>query len=207
MRHPKCRLICQTICLAVVIAAGGAQASANQSPCESPALPVGSFHVVIAAHENKTCYTHYLWHMGLTNAHVFVYRRVQPQKVGQVRQGPCGVIVHERLMLPNKGKESAAFHSYVTEHYDNPPLAVLFLHGPGPQDWHADCPTLVGRARLFYRGLAAPSVSGDAAEFSQHMVSLTTLGEGGPFGQSKPLRDFNVDSLTETGSSCTSQGP
>ena len=200
MPHVMLRVLLQASFSALVFFASTAQASVVQSPCESPALPVGSLHVVIAGHENRTCYTHYLWHMGLTNAHVFVYRRLHPQKVGVVRQGPCGVVVHERLMLPNKGKESAAFHSYIMEHYDRPPMAVLFLHGHGPQGFHADCPTLVGRARLFYRGLAAPSLSQSAAEFSQRMVSLTRVGEPGLSGQAGPLRDFTEDSLTERGS-------
>ena len=76
MIHARFILYHQALCFALVACTGNAQASAKQSPCEAPALPVGSLHVVIAGHENKTCYTHYLWHMGLTNAHVFVYRRV-----------------------------------------------------------------------------------------------------------------------------------
>ena len=37
--------------------------------CESPSLPAGAIHVVIAAFEEKTCFAHYLWELGLTNAH------------------------------------------------------------------------------------------------------------------------------------------
>ena len=75
------------------------------------------------------------------------------------------------LLLPNRGREASAFYDYVLEHYQNPPLAVVFLHGHGPWAYHTDCPTITGRTRLFYRGLVSPS--GGVAEFSQHMVSLT----------------------------------
>ena len=142
-----------------------------RNPCESPALPAGRIHVVVAGYEAKNCFTQYIWNLGLSNAHVFIYRRVAPERPLKHWRGPCGMTVHERLSLPNRGREASAFFDYVLEHYQNPPLAVVFLHGHGPWAYHTDCATIVGRVRLFYRGLVSPKSR--AAEFSQHMVTLT----------------------------------
>ena len=149
-----------------------------RNPCESPALPAGAIHIVIAGYKEDTCFTHYLWDMGLTNAHAFVYRRRESEQALRSWHGPCGMLVQERLLLPNHGRDIAAFHSHVTEHYANPPLSVVFLHGHGSDDdRHTDCPTIIGRARLAYRGLAGASEG--AAEFAQHMVTLTRFGRSG----------------------------
>ena len=131
---------------------------------------------MIAGYESKTCFTQYLWNLGLTNAHVFVYRRVSPEVPLKQWRGPCGVLVQEKLVLPNHGRELAAFHSCIVEHYDQPPRSVMFLHGHGPHAYHTDCQTILGRVRLYYRGLASPSASDGAVEFAQHMVSLTRVG-------------------------------
>lgn len=48
----------------------------------------------------------------------------------------------------------------------------------GPHSAHTSCAAIVGRARLFYRGLAAPESNPDNAEFSRSMVSLTKVGTG-----------------------------
>ena len=55
----------------------------------------------------------------------------------------------------------------------------MFLHGHGPHAYHVECETVVGRDRLVYRSLAMlnPVADADIVEFSQHMVSLTNLGE------------------------------
>ena len=94
--------------------------------CESPSLPAGTFHVVIAAYEGKSCFSHYLWELGVSNAKVFVYRRLSPEISLQQWHGPCDILVQERLLLPNHARECSAFHSYVVEHYNNPPLAWLW---------------------------------------------------------------------------------
>lgn len=150
--------------------------------CESPSLPAGKFHVVIAAYEGKNCFSHYLWELGVSNANVFVYRRVSPEKPLQQWHGPCGILVQEKLLLPNHGRECSAFHSYVIEHYNNPPLAVAFVHGHGPHASHTDCRTLVGRVRLFYRGLLEPLLNNEASEFARHMVTLTRVAKQGDPG-------------------------
>lgn len=147
------------------------------NPCESPALPAGQFHIILVGHEEKTCFTHYLWEMGATNARVFVYRRVVSERPLKKWNGPCGMEIEERLLLPNYGKDLSAFHSYVVEHYQNPPLAVALIHAHGPHGYHNDCEGIVGRVRFSYRGLASPAGLTDAAEFSTHMVTLTKVGE------------------------------
>ena len=180
------------------------------NPCESPSLPAGAFHIIIAGYERKNCFTSALWDLGLTNARVFVYRRVASEAPLSMWQGPCGMVVHERLLLPNRGTEFAAFHDHIVEFYHNPPRAVLLMHGHGPQkaaglaphDDHSSCLTVVGRSRLFYRGLAAsssatnhatvpsavnasaPAVQNsndadDARNFARHMVTLTRPAQPG----------------------------
>ena len=39
----------------------------------------------------------------------FVYRRVQSSRPIRTWSGPCSVVVHERLLLPNLGREGAVF--------------------------------------------------------------------------------------------------
>lgn len=177
-----------------------------RNPCETPSLPAGAIHIVIAAYEEHNCFSNSLWDLGLTNANVYVYRRVAPERPLSVWHGPCGMTVHERLLLPNQGLEFAAFYDYILEHYANPPHAMLLLHGHGPQALpgkdphmqHSNCSSVVGRARFFYRGLAgaqssfqlattepfnithgAPMIDIDAAEFSKHMITLTRPAQVG----------------------------
>ena len=194
------RLICSPgQCSAMLVAAAAVLSCAAApfdvsllNPCESPALPAGAIHVVIAGYKENTCFTHYLWDMGLTNAHVFVYRRRKPEKALRSWRGPCGMLVQERLLLPNHGRDIAAFHSHVVEHYANPPLSIVFVHGHGSDDErHTDCATIIGRARLAYRGLAGASV--DAAEFAKHMVTLTQFGRS---GDPAWLMDFTESTLS-----------
>ena len=147
-----------------------------KNACESPSLPSGQFHVVIVAHEQKNCFTNYLWDLGVTNAHVFVYRRVASEIPLRTWQGPCGMVVQERLLLPNHGKELSAFSSYVLEHFENPPRSFALIHSHGPHGYHSDCASLISRVRFAYRGLASPVRLPNAAEFATHMVTLTRVG-------------------------------
>ena len=39
----------------------------------------------------------------------FVYRRVQSSHPFRTWRGPCSLVVHERLLLPNLGREGAVF--------------------------------------------------------------------------------------------------
>ena len=174
--------------------------------CESPSLSTGSFHVVIAAYESRNCFSQYLWELGVSNAHVFVYRRESQERPLRQWHGPCGISVHERLLLPNHGRENAAFHDYVVEHYKSPPLAVVFLHGHGPNAYHTDCETLVGRARLFYRGLVNPTLETRAAEFAQHMVTLTrSPKQGDPAWLHSGPIPYTVENAEEDGKAILAQ--
>lgn len=74
---------------------------------------------------------HYLQHFGLSNAKVFIYRRVQAERPLTRLNTPCGIEIVERLLLPNRGLEASAFYDYVLEHYQSPPKAVMLLHGHG----------------------------------------------------------------------------
>ena len=67
-----------TLCMAMLLAWVDSAAFNLElrNPCESPSMPAGRLHVVIAGFESKLCFTHYLWDLGLSNAHVFVYRQV-----------------------------------------------------------------------------------------------------------------------------------
>lgn len=172
-----------------------------QNPCESPSLPSGSLHIVIAGYEEKTCFTSWLWSLGLSNAHVFVFKRLVPERPLSRWSGPCGITVEERLLLPNHGREASVFHSYVLEHYDNPPKSVIFLHGHGPHAYHTSCESIVGRARLFYRSLVSPS-SRDS-EFARHMISLTRFGKADDpiwmhdFSEASLSRKLEEDPISE----------
>ena len=178
------------------------------NPCESPSLPSGSLHIVIAGYEEKNCFTNWLWSLGLSNAHVFLFRRLAPERPLSRWSGPCGITVEERLLLPNYGKEAPVFHSYVLEHYDNPPKTVIFLHGHGPHAYHTDCQSIVGRARLFYRSLVSPS-SHDS-EFVRHMISLTRFGKADsddpiwmhPFSEASLSRKLQEDPISEAREAC-----
>lgn len=50
---------------------------------------------------HATCASHLL--------QAFVYRRVQSSQPFRTWRGPCSVVVHERLLLPNLGREGAVF--------------------------------------------------------------------------------------------------
>ena len=194
IRSPgQCSAVNMAVAAAAVLSCAAASFDVSLlNPCESPALPAGAIHIVIAGFKENTCFTHYLWDMGLTNAHVFVYRRMKPENALRSWHGPCGMLVQERLLLPNHGRDIAAFHSHVVEHYADPPLSLVFLHGHGSDDErHTDCPTIIGHARLAYRGLARASEG--AAAFAQHMVTLTRLGRS---GDPPWLMDFTESTLS-----------
>jgi len=52
---------------------------------------------------------------------------------------PCGMRLHERLLLPNLGEEGASFLTHVALVYDNMPDAIMVLHGGKLHTWHAHC--------------------------------------------------------------------
>ncbi|GIL54821.1 hypothetical protein Vafri_10504 [Volvox africanus] len=126
--------------------------------CESPALPVGSLHVVVSTfNADPEQLLPWLWHLGLTNAAIYIYYRIddmhiQRQYHGTVRL-PCGMILNVLPLLPNKGREAATFLHHIVAHYDNLPLAMLLAHDHGPASRHSLCGPFYRRSRAFYRGL------------------------------------------------------
>ena len=147
----------------------------SKTHCLQPALPRGAFHVVVAGFELHTPHKNWLWALGLTNADVFIYRRVKGENSPlQEEAGACGVRVHERLLLPNKGKEAAAFYDYVAEHYNALPVSLVFLHGHGPSDKsHTPCGSVFSRVRLYYQQLSDASFSGEPP-----VITLTGRADG-----------------------------
>lgn len=143
--------------------------------CLSPSLASGQLHVVIASWSTTTCFD-YVYDLGLTNAYVFVYRRVSPTTRLRTWSGPCGIRVYERLLLPNHGQDGAAFYDWAVEHYNNLPDAMIFLHGHGPSSWHSDPITFATRTIGYYNAL----VVGDPVAGS--MITLTPPAEWSHFG-------------------------
>jgi Protein of unknown function (DUF3431) len=150
-----------------------ARAAHDDVACQKPSLPYCAFHVVIASWAEEQCFS-YLYELGLTNACVYVYRRVHPQRELRTWNGPCGVTVYERLLLPNHGRDAAAFYDYVSASYSSLPRAVAFLHGHGPfGSAHTDEVTVASRVVAYYRALVRRE------PISTHMVTLTKPGRSG----------------------------
>ncbi|EFJ41610.1 hypothetical protein VOLCADRAFT_98338 [Volvox carteri f. nagariensis] len=95
--------------------------------CESPALPPGSFHVVVSTYNaDPEQVLPWLWHLGLTNAAVFLYYRIDDPYIQRQYHGtvklPCSMSLNVIPLLPNKGREAAVFLHHIVTHYDNLPL-------------------------------------------------------------------------------------
>ena len=124
--------------------------------CISPSLASGLLHVVIASWAMNDNWLELPASMGLTNAHFFVYRRQFEDVPLRAARGPCGIEVTERLLLPNHGRDAAAFYDYAESQRDSVlPAAVVFIHDHGPKTWHTSCSAFYGRISLYYRKLVA----------------------------------------------------
>lgn len=135
--------------------------------CISPAVGTNRFHVVIASWKNATCFE-WVYDLGLSNARVFVYRRVGTLPP-RTWDGPCNVTVEERLLIPNHGRDGAAFYDYAAEFSTNPPSAVVFVHGHGPfMSWHSTNISVASRVVAYYKDVAQRSTS-----VPERMVTLT----------------------------------
>jgi hypothetical protein len=162
--------------------------------CESPSLPRGSIHIVVAGYKYNQDDAgirfgpdNYLFDLRLTNADIYWYRRVQPQQpLAPPMQGPCGMTLFERLLLPNYGREGAAFINHVLEIYDQPsiPKSIVFLHGHAAASRHTSCDAVFSRSTLVYRDLANKRGSlwnnSTHNHFSvqNHMMTLTSSIHG-----------------------------
>lgn len=128
--------------------------------CETPSLPRGSVHIVVGAYlhkkrEGNTAFSdnNYLFEgIGLTNADIYWYRRLAPEVPLQpTLNGPCGVRLHERLLLPNQGRDGAALLDHILEIYDKPPLFLVFLHGHVALGRDTSCESVMVRPAYVYR--------------------------------------------------------
>ena len=184
--------------------------------CEIPSLPSNNgMHIVIGGYRRNepgfemTDKFNYLGDIGLTNAHVYWYRRIQPEIPQAVatlmgdnsNQHGCGMIMHERYLAVNHGRDPAAFYHHLLQVYDDPPGAVVFLHGHGAKAWHTSCDALFARTIAYYRDLAeafeegkklknnnkgstqqeysvASLVNSTQKRLSNHMMTLTSSAQG-----------------------------
>jgi len=119
--------------------------------CENPSLSKGDLHVVIAGYDYDYMKNHYIFDFGMTNANYYFYRRILPRTLTTSRYGPCGSEIFERLLLPNHGRDAAAFFDYAYENYNNPPEVVMFLHGHAAISWHITCESVLTRVLYYYR--------------------------------------------------------
>ena len=158
-----------------------------KSYCEAPSLPRGSFHIVVAGYKYQEQETgigfetnvNYLWDLGLTNADIFWYRRVRPEVPLRQEQGPCGMQLHERLVLPNIGRDALPFFNHIIEVWDHPPYALMFTHGHFAKAWHTSCDAVFARSAFVYREWARsvdlPHVKVPGIPKRNHFVTLTSL--------------------------------
>jgi hypothetical protein len=121
--------------------------------CEMPSLPKNSLHIVIAGYKHREVSEDYSYLFSLSNTEIFHYRRQFATMPLVSYPEICGVVVNERLMLPNIGREAAAFFDYAYEHYDNPPKVIAFLHGHAAISWHTTCNGVYSRLLQSYRDL------------------------------------------------------
>jgi len=93
------------------------------------------------------------------------------------------VTLHERLLLPNHGRDPAAFLDHVVEFYDDLPEVILFMHGHGAipvgdDSWskHTNCETIFSRSIFYYRDLVRERV-GEEKRVQDHLMTLTSFSK------------------------------
>ncbi len=170
--------------------------------CEGDPLPDGGVHLVVSGVIPRGSWEQWLPHVGLTNAHAFIYFRVGKEGDDQAGTGgrpglvsinplrtsvgsratqalpkvklPCGMKLFFKLLLPNRARESAVFFSHVLQHYSNLPRAIALLHDHGPLSHHSMCGPWYRRLRGYYRGLQ----KGDWDSESRLTSKIVTLNGG-----------------------------
>ena len=57
-------------------------------------------------------------------------------------------VLHERLLLPNLGRDDTVLYAYILEYHINllQPDMIVFLYGHGAISWHSSCESIFGRA-------------------------------------------------------------
>ncbi|GLC47196.1 hypothetical protein PLESTM_002041700 [Pleodorina starrii] len=153
--------------------------------CESPSLPSGALHIVVSTYNaDPEQLLPWLWHLGLTNALVYIYYRIDDPYIQRQYHGtvqlPCNMSLHVLPLLPNKGREAAAFLHHIVTHYENLPQAMLLAHDHGPASRHSLCGPFYRRARGFYRGLVEQRDRAAAeAEAAEAAAGSGGDGDGG----------------------------
>lgn len=143
--------------------------------------------IVVAGFRYETDFRgHYLWRLGVPRARVVLYRRERPEVEARAWRGPCGMYGEERLLLPNHGRDAAAFWDYARWRRDSPPRAVAFVHGHVAQGYHTNCDAILTRLHAYHRGMG-----GDAA-FAPLPNALVTFTEptNGRYADEWPLYWF-----------------
>jgi len=148
------------------------------STCHSSVAPP-LLELVLAGHEYAADFeSHYLWDLALSNVNIVLYRRERADLPLRTWSNGCGMRAEERLLLPNHGRDAAAFYDYAVWRYDSPPRAVAFLHGHGALAWHTSCETVFTRVTAYHeyllrRNASSSTVLEDRNFLDEIMVTLT----------------------------------
>ena len=135
--------------------------------------------IVLAGHAYEVDFdAHYLWDLALPGVNVVLYRRERADVPLRRWTNGCGTRAEERLLLPNHGRDAAAFYDYVLWRYDAPPRAVAFMHGHGALSWHTSCEVVFTRLSLYHDHLQRSTSPVDSQRASdsfldENMITLT----------------------------------
>jgi hypothetical protein len=184
-RHTELFQIQPTIKLQELIAWNQILKVRENHICIAPSLDPRMMHVVVATGDGRQSLVEVQWlnKLGLSNATAFIYRRTTAGlgnisgvlKGTSVLQWPCGLLLEERLVAPNRGQEAAAYLAHIVEFYDNLPEAILFTHGHGPKGWHVDTANFIRRARAYYRGLVGRETNKSQIEIDSELHNNASL--------------------------------
>ena len=100
----------------------------------------------------------------------------------------------ERLLLPNHGRDAAAFYDYAAWRYDAPPQAVAFLHGHGALAWHTSCETVFTRITAYHEHLLRRNASSSTGvlevdgKFLDTTMVMLTFARGRKETKFEPLK-------------------
>ena len=121
--------------------------------------------------------SHYLWDLALSNVSIVLYRCERADLPLRTWSNGCGMRAEERLLLPNHGRDAAAFYDYAAWRYDAPSQAVAFLHGHGALAWHTSCETVFTRVTAYHEYLVRRNASSSTGvlEVDGNFLDTTTL--------------------------------